>query len=313
MNKIQNEHQNFVIPVPVNRQYKDRLFRVVFQEKKDLLDLYNAVNGTDYENVDDLTVTTLEDVIYLGMKNDISFMIGASMNLYEQQSAWNENMPLRGVIYFAGLYQAYITQNRFNLYGSRRIPLPAPKYIVFYNGLQEKPDRVVLKLSDAFVPKGTKDAPCLECEVTVLNINQGHNRELMEKCRRLEEYTEFVARVRRHLDQGGSVERAVKQAMEECLKDRILVDILTRSRTEVLEVLLTEYNEEETREYLRREAIEEGWEGGLEQGLRVMIETCQDMGLSPEETSERIARKSSLEEQKIQKYVEMYWKKEDKE
>lgn len=96
-----------------------------------------------YQNEEELTITTLEDVIYLGMKNDISFMIGASMSLYEQQSTWNENMPLRGTIYFAGLYQAYVTRNRYNLYGSRRIPLPVPRYIVFYNGEEDGPWRNV--------------------------------------------------------------------------------------------------------------------------------------------------------------------------
>lgn len=317
MNRIENEHQDFRMPAPVNRQYKDRLFRMVFREKKDLLDLYNAVNGTDYQNEDELIITTLEDVIYLGMKNDMSFMIGATMNLYEQQSTWNENMPLRGLIYFAGLYQAYITQNRYDLYGSRRIPLPVPKYIVFYNGAGERQDRTVLKLSDAFVPRGKEEGPCLECEATILNINQGHNRELLEKCRRLGEYTEFVTKVRKYLKEGGSVETAVRQAMEECLREEILVDVLTRCKTEVLEVLLTEYNEEETREYLRREAIEEGLEQGLkqgleqglEQGIKALIETCQKFKVSEQDTISQVAEKYKLDEMEVQKYMEKYWRK----
>jgi len=320
MNRIENEHQDLIVSQPLNRQYKDRLFRVVFRDKKDLLDLYNAINGTDYQNEEELIITTLEDVIYLGMKNDMSFMIGASMNLYEQQSTWNENMPLRGLIYFAGLYQAYITQNRYNLYGSRRIPLPVPRYIVFYNGAWDKEDRMVLKLSDAFVPQGRDEKPCLECEATIFNINKGHNRELLKKCRRLGEYTEFVTRVRKHLEEGGSVETAVKLAMDECLKDEILVDVLTRCRTEVLEVLLTEYNEEETREYLRREAIEEGLKQGLEQGLeeglkqgiKTNVEICRELGLSKEETYERISSKYILGADEIQKYVDQYWKEIEK-
>lgn len=332
MLKIENEYQNFSIPKPVNRQYKDRLFRVVFRDRKDLLDLYNAVNGTDYQNADELLVTTLEDVIYLGMKNDISFMIGASMNLYEQQSTWNENMPLRGLIYFAGLYQAYIARNRFNLYGSRRILLPAPHYIVFYNGKDNMQDRTLLKLSDAFVPSGTGNGPCLECQATIFNINQGHNPDLLEKCRRLKEYTEFVAKVRNHLSFGKSIEEAIGQAIRECLEQEILVDVLTRCRTEVLEVLLTEYNEEETREYLRQEAIQDGLEQGLEQGLQqglkqglqqgleqglqqgleqglqALIETCQELNLSKEDTLLQIARKYTLDEKKAQEYLDQYWK-----
>lgn len=279
MLKIENGYQNFTIPKPVNRQYKDRLFRVVFRDKKDLLDLYNAINGTDYQNADELLITTLEDVIYLGMKNDISFMIGASMNLYEQQSTWNENMPLRGLIYFAGLYQAYISQNRFNLYGSRRILLPAPHYIVFYNGKDNMPDRTLLRLSDAFMPPRPENECCLECQATILNINQGHNPDLLEKCQRLGEYTEFVAKVRNYLALGKSIEAAIGQSIRECLEQGILVDVLTRCRTEVLEVLLTEYNEEETREYLRQEAIQDGLEQGLKQGLAQGLAQGLEQGL----------------------------------
>lgn len=292
----------------MNRQYKDRLFRVVFRDRKDLLDLYNAVNGTNYQNADELIITTLEDVIYLGMKNDVSFMISASMNLYEQQSTWNENMPLRGLIYFAGLYQAYVTLNRYDLYGSRRIPLPVPRYIVFYNGIAHMEDRTVLKLSDAFVSSGEEKNSCLECEATILNINRGHNHELLEKCRRLGEYTEFVSKVRKHLIHGIPIETAVKQAIQESLEQNILVDVLTRCRTEVLEVLLTEYNEEETREYLRREAIEEGLERGLDQGLKALIETCQELNLSKEATFSQIMGKYALDQTEIEKYMEKYWK-----
>lgn len=100
------EYQN----IQENRKYKDTLFRMVFKEKKDLLDLYNAVNGTDYQNEDDLEINTLENVLYMGMKNDISFLIGCTMNLYEHQSTQNENMPLRGFLYFAKLFETYVSE-----------------------------------------------------------------------------------------------------------------------------------------------------------------------------------------------------------
>ncbi|MCI8745248.1 MAG: hypothetical protein HFI25_06185, partial [Lachnospiraceae bacterium] len=91
----------------VNRKYKDVLFRFIFRDKKDLLSLYNAINGTDYKNPEELEINTLENVIYMKMKNDLSFLVGASMNLYEHQSTWNPNMPLRGLFYFAELYERY--------------------------------------------------------------------------------------------------------------------------------------------------------------------------------------------------------------
>lgn len=73
-----------------NRNVKDRLFRFIFQDKKDLLDLYNAVNQSDYTNIDDFEVNTLDDAIYLSMKNDISFLIGGTMNLYEHRRRLEE-------------------------------------------------------------------------------------------------------------------------------------------------------------------------------------------------------------------------------
>lgn len=69
----------------VNRQYKDRLFRMVFSRKEDLLSLYNAINGTSYSNPDDLEVATLENALYLSMKNDLAFLLDVVLNLYEHQ------------------------------------------------------------------------------------------------------------------------------------------------------------------------------------------------------------------------------------
>ena len=150
MNMEKDGNFDFVKVHPLNRKHKDRLFCLSFRDKKDLLSLYNAIHGTDYQNPDDLIITTLEDVIYLGMKNDVSFIVDSTISLYEHQSSWNENMPLRGLIYFAGLYQEYVSRNGYSLFGSKRIPLPAPQYIVFYNGPLEKPDREVMRLSDVF-------------------------------------------------------------------------------------------------------------------------------------------------------------------
>ena len=159
-----------------NRQYKDRLFKAIFgrntkESKQWRLDLYNALNGTDYKNPDDLTLTTIENVIYITMKNDISFLIGSQMNLYEQQSSYNPNMPLRGLMYFAQLYQIYLSSQGKDLFGSTLVKVPAPYYVVFYNGDKEMPDVSYQKLSDAFEPKGSSVG--FEWTATVINIGGG--------------------------------------------------------------------------------------------------------------------------------------------
>ena len=118
---------------------------MTFHDKRDLLSLYNAVNGTNYQDPEDLEINTLENVIYLKMKNDLSFLVGASMNLYEHQSTWNPNMPLRGLLYFAELYERYINSKGYRLSGNTCIPLPFPNYIVFYNGLEREAEREYLR------------------------------------------------------------------------------------------------------------------------------------------------------------------------
>lgn len=117
----------------INRKYKDRLFRFLFRDKRDLLELYNALNGTDYKDPDELEIVTMEDVIFLKMKNDLSFIIAGRLNLYEHQSTVNPNMPLRGLLYLAQQYEGLVSAGEKSMYGKRRIELPTPEYVVFYN------------------------------------------------------------------------------------------------------------------------------------------------------------------------------------
>ena len=180
-----------------NRKHKDRLFQKVFERKEDLLALYNAVNHTSYTNAEELEITTLDDVIYLSMKNDLSFIISATLNLYEHQSTFNANMPIRGLLYFARLYEAYIKKNKLDIYGHKMIDLPEPRYIVFYNGRSNQPDEKELKLSDSF--HSDNPNPVLECRARMININLGHNQELMEGCKRLWDYSYFIAEVNQNL------------------------------------------------------------------------------------------------------------------
>ena len=308
----------------VNRKYKDVLFRFIFRDKKDLLSLYNAINGTDYQNPEELEINTLENVIYMKMKNDLSFLVGASMNLYEHQSTWNPNMPLRGLFYFAELYERYVNSQGYRLTGSTRIPLPFPNYIVFYNGMEWEAEQTELTLSEAFEEQGEDRKPALECRATILNINSGHNRELMEKCRRLEEYAEFIQRIRDNLQKGMRLEGAVERAIEYCLAHGILADILRKGQMEVRNMLLEEYNEKADREYLRKESLEEGIkqgreegrkegreEGrkeGMEEGIKAFVEICQENNFSREIILEKMLEKFTISKEAAKEYLERYWK-----
>ena len=232
--------------IKINAKYKDRLFRWIFSSKKELLDLYNAVRGTNYTDPEALEITTLEDVVYMGFKNDISFLVDDVLNLYEHQSTYSPNMPVRGFLYLADIYRKYLESRDENLYSSRLVQLPFPQYLVFYNGSREEPDRRVLKLSDAFyrLPGLENTEPSLECRAIMLNINLGHNKELMRKCRKLWEYAKFIQCIRERLAEGKTLEQAVDEAVEACIRDGVLMDFLIGHRAEVRDMILAEYDEE---------------------------------------------------------------------
>ena len=211
-----------------NRQYKDTVFRMLFSEKENLLSLYNAVTGKAYQNADDLKIVTLENAIYMGMKNDLAFMLETNIYLYEHQSTLNPNIPLRDLIYIGIEYQQYVDDK--SLYSSRLQKIPAPKFMVFYNGTDAVDDRVELRLSNAY--EHLAGEPDLELKALMLNVNEGHNKELMEQCQTLKEYAIYVARVRKYTSEM-NLNDAVARAIDECIKEGILVEFLRKNRSEV--------------------------------------------------------------------------------
>ena len=272
------------------RSYKDSLFRMVFREKKELLSLYNAINGTDYDDPEALTVTTIEDALYIRIKNDISFLIENVMNLYEEQSSWNPNMPLRGLFYFSNIYQGYVGQNHLDIYSRKQLKLPQPRYIVFYNGVKKEPDRQELRLSDSFIRSDGQ--PSLECIAQVININYGQNRELMEACKKLGEYSYFVAKVRENLKKGLTLETAVDRAVVSCIREDVLRSFLEKHRMEVKDVILTEFDEELHNKTLLEEGREEGKQVGTQSALICYL---KKKGLLTKELEERILKEEELE------------------
>ena len=270
-----------------NRKYRDVLFRHLFREKKDLLELYNALNGSTYQNPEELEVITMEDVIFMKMKNDLAFMIGNTLNLYEHQSTWNANMPLRGMLYFAQQFEGLLASREDDIYGTKRVELPTPVYIVFYNGAGMQTDNLLLYLSDAF-PTG-RGSGCLECTCEVLNINRGYNRALMEKCHRLWEYSEFSSEIEENIKKGMRREEAVHTAIDTCIEKGILRDILVKQKAEVLHMILTEYDEKKHFRTLFREGKEEGIKEGMEKGIEKGIEIGLTRGR--EENRRELVRK----------------------
>ena len=246
----------------VNRNYKDTIFRMLFSDRKNLLSLYNAINGTSYENPEELEIVTLENAIYMGMKNDLAFIIDMNLFLYEHQSTYTPNMPLRDLFYISAEYQKLVNQK--SLYSSALQKIPAPNFIVFYNGMAKKEDRWENCLSEAY--ENLFGEPKLELKVVTLNINEGRNHELLEQCQTLREYAAYVALVRKYA-KSMELEAAVEKAVDKCIHDGILEEFLQRNRAEVIAVSIFEYDKEEEERKLRKAEFEAGEQSGIEKGI----------------------------------------------
>lgn len=264
---IYNERRK-VLSESVNREYKDRLFSFIFgreENKQWTLSLYNAVNGTHYADENDIVITTMSDTIYMGMKNDVSFLISDILSLYEQQSTYNPNMPVRQLMYLGRQYDKYIKETRQNIYGKKQIHLPVPKLITFYNGAEDIED-TVLKLSDSFLDSSHKAD--VQVSVRLININSDKNIDLLKTCAPLKEYTWFVENVRnnkQHLNM--SMEAAVDEAINTMPSDFLIKKFLDGNRAEVKNMCITEYNEAETMQMFKEEGREEGIAEGLAKGI----------------------------------------------
>ena len=233
-------------------EYKDRLFSFVFgneEHKEWTLSLYNAINGTHYDNPDDISIETIRQVLYMGMHNDVAFIIADQLSLYEQQSTFNPNMPLRMLEYTANLFEKYIKREALNKYGHRQIMLPVPRLVVFYNGTEEKANETTLHLSDAFAPEHRDNAD-ISVTVRMININKGHNQSLMDSCPPLNEYAWSVDSVRQYKKTDG-LEAAIDRTLDTMPDSFLIKPFLEQHRAEVKNMLLTEYNEAETLEMSR--------------------------------------------------------------
>ncbi len=280
----------------INLQYKDRLFCFLFgneKYKKYALSLYNALNGVDYQDESELEIVTIRDFIYIRMHNDVAVMLSGNLELWEHQSTVNPNMPIRGLLYFAQLYEKYIATRRYSLYRNMRIMLPTPKYIVFYNGNAKRPALEKLRLSEAFCNEDKSGE--FEWTATVVNLNHSDNKKLLGKCTILQEYTDLVVSIR-ELRKNMVESEAVDRAVVECIEQNgELAQILLEHRSEVVNMLLAEFDEEafirdihaeglaEGLEKGMEKGLEEGLEKGLEKGLRYLIATLQKFISSPQE------------------------------
>ena len=292
----------------IERNYKDNVFCMLYRDKENLLSLYNAVNGTEYRDAEGLKVVTLEQAICARMHNDAAFIIGTSLNLYEQQSTVNDNIPLRNLYYIAEELKQLIPTK--NLYGRKAVKIPVPRFVVFYNGKEEQPEEKILKLSDLYETREREVETELDLELVVrqININSGHSADILRKCESLKGYMILVDKVREKRAAGQDIKSAVTEAVDECIREGVLSEFFREHRSEVIEMGIYEIDDETFEQVIREEGREEGVSIGRVQGraegivigkvegkAEAVLELLEELGPIPEELRKTVMEQQDLD------------------
>jgi hypothetical protein len=193
------------------------------------------------------------------------------------------NYPLRGLLYLSKEYEKILEERGEKLHKRSIIKIPTPRYVVFYNGREERPEREIFRLSDAFENKDV-DA-CLEMTAEIININFGKNKELLNACKILGDYVTLVTKIREFTAQTGELADGIMQAIDYCIENDCLKDLLVGARAEVESMLLAEGTVEEYMEDLEKEKDEK---------IRELGEKLQEKDTELQEQKKEIQRLREL-------------------
>lgn len=303
------KEENKVSSSNINKKYKDSFFKSLFSDKRSILDLYNAIEGTSYTYDTQVDIITLEDVAYKNRMNDLCFTIDNKfVILIEHQSTINQNMPLRFLLYAAREYEKILNDD--NVFKRGLIKIPTPEFIVLYNGKDKFPKRKTLQLSDAF--KVQQDNPALNLIADVININYDENTEIVSRCEKLKGYSYFIYLVTKYEQEGYRLEKAINKAADQCIKEGILTEYLSKNLSEVRNMLTTEWDYDTdirvNRQEAKEEGLQEGLQKGLQKGIQTLITTCKELEISYDITLQKIMGKYSLEEAQAKDMMNNYWK-----
>lgn len=301
-----------------NREYKSDVFSMLMENPQNALDLYNAMNDSNYTDPNLVEICVLDRGISLTVHNDASFVLDMNLSIYEHQSTVCPNMPVRSLIYFTNILERMLKDQ--NIYGRRLVRIPTPRFAVFYNGEEEQPEQYELKLSDAF--EHPVENPEIELTCTVYNINYGKNRELLEKCPFLKEYMIFVDYVRENHRANGyeNLEHSIEMAIDRCIEEDVLREFLMEHRTEVVKVVRLDYTFDRQlmleREDSRAEGLAEGREEGRAEGraegheegrAEGEVVCCKRMGKTKEETKDYFIEAYHLKKEDAEELIDKYW------
>ena len=274
-----------------NFEYKSDAFSMLLQNPEYALDVYNTMNDSDYRNPKDLDIYLLESGISLSIRNDASFIIYNHLCVYEHQGSYNPNMAVRELIYFVSLITRLIKEKRIDVYGRKKIKLPRPQFVVFYNGLEERPEREIFRLSDLF--EEGEDEPQIELVCEAININPNKNTMLKKKSYVLDGYCTFVEKVRKCEQEGMTLMDALDKAVKECIDEHVLEEFFRERGDEVKKVTVLDFTFERRIELATRDAMLEGEARGEARGeacgrTKDILMLLEEVGIIPAELEKKI-------------------------
>jgi len=265
--QVQTQEPGQVQAQEVKRTYKDSVFVTIFHDKSKLIELYNALFDTNYDESAPIDIVTIKDVLFRTLKNDVAFVLGGRfVVLVEHQSSINENMPLRDLMYISTVLKRMIDTTR--LYREKRLMIPRPSFVVLYNGTKDFPAYRELRLSDSFLGEKQKDEEdALQLIVKVYNINTEKNSEILGRCETLRQYSRFVEIMRSYKEDSELTNDVIVEVLDKCKKEGILTEFLDKYGTEIVEMLFKELTREEDLEISRLDGYEEGFNSGERAGF----------------------------------------------
>lgn len=282
------------------REYKNNVFCMLMEEKKYALEVYNSLNHTEYEDPEMVEIVTLEKGISLSVRNDAAYIVDDYLTINEHQSTYSPNLPMRSLFYFSDTIKDKVKDK--DLYGRRLVKIPTPRFVVFYNGVEKRPEFEEQRFSESFLKK--VDDPSIEVICKVYNINRGNNVELLEHCEVLRNYMTFVDKVRDLMEEYLDISQAVDEAIEFCITEHILEDFFKERKAEVREAMVLDYTFENREKMIKRDAYEDGLlDGQIEGRIEGQIRLMQKLGYWENDIISQLMEEFQLNEEEAKEYI----------
>lgn len=285
-----------------NRKYKDTVFRRLFSEKDKIIELYNALEGTDYGLDTKVEIKTLESVFFIDRENDLCFTIADRyIVMGEHQSTINPNIPLRDSIYFGRIFEHLVKGDY--IYGEKLVKIPTPEFYLMYNGTKDW-DTGLLRLSDCFESPAPENS--MELVVKVVNVSYNEKSEVLQRSETLMGYSKLISYIQEGLKHELELSEAIDASIKRCINEGVLEKFLRENGREIGNMLYEEVTWENVVKLRSDQAYERGLDEGRKNGILKLIESLQELNADRNKIAEMVREKYDLSENEAKSYMEEY-------